>query len=230
MKISEHWLREWVDPKATTDELAERLTLAGFEVESVAPCAPQLRGVVVGRVRQISPHPQAPRLSICDVDAGAGQSVQVVCGAPNVETGGSYALALPEAELAGGRRIATTSVHGVESRGMLCSGAELGLNDEPGRLLVLDDAPPPGAALATVLALDDRVIELAITPNRGDCLCVAGIAREVAVLYRQELPVPAVLPVPARLERGRAVTLAASEGCPRYAGRVIEHVNARRQT
>ncbi|MBI2970062.1 MAG: phenylalanine--tRNA ligase subunit beta [Gammaproteobacteria bacterium] len=230
MKISEQWLREWVDPKAGTAELAERLTMAGFEVESIAPCAPELRGVVVARVIDIATHPRAARLKVCTVDAGGDAPVRIVCGAPNVTAGGLYALASPGSRLALDRTVESASIEGVTSHGMLCSAAELGLGDDAGHLLQFDDDAVPGEAIGKALRLDDSILELAVTANRGDCLCVAGIARELSVLYRRKLRAPRIAPVAAPGRSRREVRLEAPDACPRYAGRVVDGVDVARRT
>lgn len=229
MKFSENWLREFVNPPVTTGELAEQLTMAGLEVEAVTPCRTGFSGVVVARVTEVDPHPDAAGLKLCRVDAGAGE-IGVVCGADNVQAGGFYALAPEGAVLPDGRRIRTVELKGVVSGGMLCSAAELGLSDDAGQLLELGPEGEPGQDLAEYLGLDDNIIELSLTPNRGDCLGVIGIAREVAVLndgqFRRRRP----RSVAATVKDVREIRLEAAEACPRYAGRVICDVDSRRPT
>ena len=229
MKFSENWLREFVNPDVSSGELAEQLTMAGLEVEAVTPCRPGFSGVVVARVTGMDPHPDAASLKLCRVDAGAGE-IEVVCGADNVRPGGVYALAPEGAVLPDGRRIRTTELRGVVSRGMLCSAAELGLSDDAGRLLELGPEGKPGQDLGEYLALDDNIVELSLTPNRGDCLGLIGIAREVAVLNGGQLKRRRARSVAAAVKDVRKIRLEAAAACPRYAGRVIRDVDSRRET
>jgi phenylalanyl-tRNA synthetase beta chain len=230
MKFSENWLREWVDPPVSTEELAEQLTMAGLEVEAVSSCRPDFDGVVVARVTAITPHPEAPNLKECRVDDGAGKAITVVCGADNVRSGACYALARVGASLPDGRRIQASELRGVVSEGMLCSAAELGLSEEADRLLELGDDADPGQDLAAYLALDDHAIELSLTPNRGDCLTIVGIAREVAVLNGGQLRRRRYRPVSPSVDDAREIKLKAARACPRYAGRVIRDVDISRAT
>ena len=229
MKFSENWLREWVDPKVSTEVLAGQLTMAGLEVEAVSSCRPGFSGVVVARVTGMEPHPDANHLKVCQLDAGA-EAVQVVCGAGNVRTGGCYALAPAGSELPGGRRIEAADLRGVSSRGMLCSAAELGLYDESDRLLELDPEAVPGQDLAVCLDLDDHVIELSLTPNRGDCLGMLGIAREVAVLNGRQFRRRRQRAVTAGTNDARQIKLRDPAACARYAGRIIRDVDCTRPT
>lgn len=222
MKLSYEWLREWVTVKLAPRALAERLTLAGVEVGAIEPAGPALEGVVVGRVRRVDAHPQAPNLKLCEVEAGGGKRVRVVCGAPNVAVGIKAPLALPGTQLPDGRKIETAVIHGVESAGMLCSSAELGLDGDAGELLILDGSVRTGLPLAKALDLDDVTLELDLTPNRGDCLSVAGVAREVSALTGAALHAPPIRPARVRTQRRVAVRIEARAACPRYAGRVIE--------
>lgn len=230
MKLSYRWLREWVAPRMDARALAERLTLAGLEVGAIEPAAPALDQVVVAKVRAVSPHPNAEKLTVCDVDAGRGQIVRVVCGAPNVRQGMKAPLALPGALLPGERRIAATAIQGVESAGMLCSAAELGLGDDTSGLLRLEDSARVGAPLVDALDLDDLVLEIDLTPNRGDCLSVAGIAREVAALTGARLNPPPKRRVSVRARQRVGVTLAAKKLCPHYAGRVVRKLDPAART
>jgi phenylalanyl-tRNA synthetase beta chain len=230
MKFSENWLREWVNPGISTEELAEQLTMAGLEVEAVSSCKPDFSSVVVARVTEISPLPGAEKLKVCRVDAGGGKKITVVCGADNVRSGDCYALAIAGASLPDGRRIQPSELRGVISEGMLCSAAELGLYDEAGRLLELDEDAEAGQELAACLDLDDQAIELSLTPNRGDCLGIVGIAREVAVLNGGQLKRRRYRPVPPAVDDAREIRLDAPGACPRYAGRVIRDVDTSRPT
>jgi len=232
MKISERWLRAYVDPAISTAELSDRLTMAGLEVESAATAAPAFHGVVVAEILEFAAHPQADRLNVCQVDtgdrdeAGAVRARQIVCGAPNVARGLKVPCALPGAELPGAVKIGQATMRGVESLGMLCSARELGLSNEQGGLLVLDAALQPGEDLRVALDLDDTIFELKLTPNRADCLSLIGVAREVAALTGAPLRMPQRPPVvPASSER-LAVRIEAPDLCGRFSGRIIRGVNA----
>ncbi|MEZ5578121.1 MAG: phenylalanine--tRNA ligase subunit beta, partial [Candidatus Competibacteraceae bacterium] len=225
MKVSEQWLREWVDPAASGTELAAQLTMAGLEVDRIEPAAPAFDRIVVGRVMDLVPHPQADRLRVATVDVGDTEPLQIVCGAPNVAIGLCAPTALIGAVLPGGLAIKKSKLRGIESRGMLCSAKELGLAETSEGLLPLPPDSRPGQNLRELLALDDVVIEIELTPNRGDCLGMEGIAREVAVLNRCEfrpLPASTVEPV---LDATFPVTLLDPADCPRYVGRVIRNVD-----
>ena len=230
MKISEQWLREWTNPAVSTDELVAQLTMAGLEVDAVTPVAGVFSGVVVGHVLDVQPHPDADKLRVCRVDAGSGEPLQIVCGAPNVHTGMRAPVATIGAVLPGDFKIRKSKLRGVESFGMLCSARELGLSEDHGGLMPLPAEAVPGTDLRACLGLDDRVIEVDLTPNRGDCLSVAGVAREVAVLNGSALTPVACTPVPAASEEVFPVRIEAGADCPRYAGRVIRGVDPRAAT
>ena len=227
MKFSERWIREWADPPGGADALAARLTAAGFEVESVESVAGRIEGVVIAEVVGVEPHPGADKLSICAVDDGGGETHRVVCGAPNVRAGMRSAFARVGARLPGGSKIRKSRIRGEVSQGMLCSARELELGEEADGILDLDAGAPLGTDLVEALALDDRVIEVGVTPNRGDCLCIAGLAREVAVASRIEMrpPVPAAAVEP-RIGDTLPVALDAPARCPRYIGRAIRGIDA----
>ena len=191
MQFPESWLREFCNPPIGTQELAELLTMAGLEVEQLRPAAPPFTGVVVGRILSAEPHPDADRLRVCRVDAGAHSAagpLQIVCGAPNARAGIRVPLALVGAELPAaapgqpGLKIAQGQLRGVASQGMLCSARELGLGDDHGGLLELADDALPGQDIRTALALDDTLFTLKLTPNLAHCLSVYGVARELAAL------------------------------------------------
>ena len=224
MKISEQWLREWVAPRMTARQLAERLTLAGLEVGAIAPAAPPLSNVVVGKILTVAPHPQADKLRVCSVDAGARKPLTIVCGAPNAAPGLVAPLALVGARLPNGTEIKAVDIRGVASEGMLCSQAELGLEESSG-LWELDDGLVPGRPLTKALGLDDHILEIDLTPNRGDCLSVAGVAREVAALTGARLKLPAIKDAPVKTRKRLNVTLKAQQDCPHYAGRIVEGIN-----
>jgi phenylalanyl-tRNA synthetase beta chain len=225
MKVSYQWLREWVSVRLDPHALARRLTLAGLEVGAIAPVASSLDRVVVGKVLSVAAHPRAPGLKVCKIDVGKHRIVQLVCGAPIVDVGAKVALALPGAELANGRRIEIADIQGAESGGMLCAAAELGLGDEIDRLLVLDASARVGAPVADILALDDVTLDLELTPNRGDCLSMVGVAREVAAVTGSRLATPAKPKIPVRTRERVAVKITAKKDCPRYVGRVVRDLN-----
>ncbi len=230
MRVSEQWLRQWVDPTITTTELASQLTLAGLEVDSVEPAAPVFSGVVVGEVIDLKPHPQADRLQVARVDAGQGEPWQVVCGAPNVRVGMRAPLALLGAVLPDGTQIVAAELRGVASQGMLCSARELGLAESAEGLLELPEDSPLGEDLRRLLWLDDRIIDIDLTPNRGDCLGMAGVAREVGVLNRCEVSFITADPVAATIDAVLPVKLSAPADCPRYVGRVIREIDPNART
>jgi phenylalanyl-tRNA synthetase beta chain len=225
MKFSEKWLREWVDPPLDTAGLASRLTMAGLEVEAVEAVAPPFSGVVVGRVIEVVPHPKADRLRVCRVDTGEEEPLAIVCGAPNVKAGMLVPTARVGAKLPGGKAIERANLRGVDSHGMLCSAVELGLAESGGGLMALDDDARPGEDLRSSLGLDDVSITLGITPNRGDCLSIEGIAREVAALCGAKSQRPSFSAVAPRIDDARTVELLSPEACPRYLGRVVRDID-----
>ncbi len=230
MKFSERWLREWVDPPVSTAKLVEQLTLAGLEVDSVAPVAPRFTGVVVAEVREVWPHPKASHLKVCTVEVGSAL-LTIVCGAPNVRPGLRTALACVGAELPGSNApLQCSTFRGVASQGMLCSGAELGLGEDAQGLLELPEAAPLGLDLWTFLELDDRSIEVDLTPNRGDCSSIAGIAREVGMLTSRPVTGPGVAPVAVATEEVFALEILAPSACPHYAGRLVRSIDPVVQT
>ncbi|MEW6330812.1 MAG: phenylalanine--tRNA ligase subunit beta [Pseudomonadota bacterium] len=226
MKISEQWLREWVSPKLDTSALAHQLTMAGLEVGAVEPAAPKLDKVVVGRIESIAPHPAADKLRLCRVDVGRGALLDIVCGAANAAAGLRVPAALEGATLPNGMTIKRTEIRGVASSGMLCSAQELGLAESSDGLMLLGDDAKPGTALTDYLGLDDKVLEVDLTPNRGDCLSVAGIARELAAITGAKLKSPAIKPVKPKHRQTITVKLEAQQDCPHYVGRVLTGINA----
>lgn len=225
MKISEKWLLEWVDPRLDAAVLAERLTMAGIEVGAIAPVAGALTNIVVGEIRGITPHPQAERLRICDVSIGKSKSLTIVCGAENARVGMKAPLALAGATLPSGTMIKQTDVRGVSSAGMLCSAEELGLEEKSDGLLDLGPQAKSGVSIAEALALDDKILEVELTPNRGDCLSLRGLAREVAALTGAKLGGPRLRTIKAKSKRRFTVKLDAAADCPHYVGRVIEGID-----
>ncbi|MGE0385622.1 MAG: phenylalanine--tRNA ligase subunit beta [Gammaproteobacteria bacterium] len=230
MKISERWLRDWVDPDIGVEELAEQLTMIGLTVDAVEAIRPAFSGVVVARVLEVAPHPNADKLRVCRVDPGAGDPLTVVCGAANVRAGMVAAFAAPGAVLGQGKAIGTARLRGVESAGMLCSAAELGLAQTSEGLIELPPDAPLGVPLDAFLGLHDHVLDVDVTPNRGDCLSIAGIAREVAVRNRIGLNAPAAQVVDAAVADELVVHLESPAACPRYAGRVIRGVSPQAAT
>ncbi len=221
MKISEAWLREWVNPPVDTGKLAEQLTFAGLEVESLNDCLADFTDVVVGRVVEVKSHPDADKLKVCMVDSGK-EKLQIVCGAPNVRMNMRAPLALIGAVLPSGQKIKHTKLRGVKSRGMLCSALELGLSGDASGIMTLSADAPVGKPLAQYLGLPDKVLELKPTPNRGDCLSVAGIAREVAAINRIKLKTPRISVVKTGCKAKLSISVRASAGCPLYLGRIIK--------
>ncbi|MGC8853497.1 MAG: phenylalanine--tRNA ligase subunit beta [Halothiobacillaceae bacterium] len=224
MRFSEHWLREWVNPALSAEELGAQLTMAGLELDALEPAAPAFLGVVVARILTAEQHPDADKLRVCQVDDGSGHPVQVVCGAPNARAGLMAAFARVGAQLPGGLAIKQAKLRGVESFGMLCGADELGLVGYPDGLLELPADAPVGADFRDYLDLDDHVIELGMTPNRGDCLSILGLARETAAQNGLPLGGPTLSLVPARSDAAVSITLSAPAACPRYCARVIEGV------
>ncbi len=225
MKFSEAWLREWVDTPMSTDSLVHALTMAGLEVDTVEPVAGMFTDVVVGEVIDHAPHPDADKLSVCQVDVGADALLQIVCGAPNARKGLKAPTALVGGKLPGGLKIRKAKLRGVESRGMLCSEKELGLGDGAGGLMELASDAVVGADLRASLGLDDSVIDIDLTPNRGDCFSVLGIARETAVLDRKSLVWPDLSPVEPAIDDVFPIEVQAPEACPRFCGRVVRGID-----
>ena len=225
MKFSENWLRSHVPTSANRDGLAATLTAIGLEVEEVTALGDGLAGVVVARILEASRHPEADRLQVCKVDIGSGEPLQIVCGAPNARAGLLAPLATVGSNV-GGIAIKAAQLRGVESSGMLCSARELGLDADASGLLELPDDAPVGVALADYLGLPDASIEIKLTPNRADCFSVRGIAYDVAAALASEVVALDVAPVPAQAPAAMEVVLEAGERVPRFAGRVIEGVDA----
>ncbi|PYY88064.1 phenylalanine--tRNA ligase subunit beta [Pseudomonas sp. TKO26] len=229
MKFSEQWLRGWVSPQVSRDELVARLSMAGLEVDSVTPAAGVFSGVVVGEVLSTEQHPDADKLRVCQVSNGA-ETFQVVCGAPNVRPGLKVPFAMIGAELPGDFKIKKAKLRGVESNGMLCSQAELQIGEGNDGLMELPVDAPVGDDIRAYLNLDDASIEVDLTPNRGDCLSLAGLAREVGALYAAKVQRPEVKAVVAAHEEVRPVEVLAPAACPRYLGRVIRNVDLSKPT
>ena len=229
MLIPESWLRTLANPSMTTAELAHLLTMSGLEVESCTPVAPPFTGIVVGEVLTVAKHPNADKLSLCSVNVGQGEPLQIVCGAPNVRAGMKVPLAMIGASLPG-LEIKAAKMRGVESQGMLCSARELGMSEDHSGLLELDAAAVVGGNVRDLLQLDDHVFEIKLTPNKADCLSVLGVAREVAALTRAKLLPPDVKPVAAKSDAKVAFGITDADGCGRFTGRAIRSVNAKAPT
>ncbi len=231
MKFSEQWLREWVSPQLGAQGLADQITMAGLEVDAVQPVAAVFSGVVVAEVVSKQQHPDADKLNVCQVNDGSAELVQVVCGAPNVAVGQKVPFARVGAALPGDFTIKKAKLRGVESRGMICSSSELGLEEDTSAgILVLPGEAPVGEDFRRWLGLDDNTIEVDLTPNRGDCLSLKGLAREVGVLNRLPVAGPTISPVPATHDETFPVRVEDGERCPRYIGRLIKNVNVAAQT
>ncbi len=224
MKFSENWLRTYVNPDLDSDQLAHRLTMAGLEVEALESVAPAFDKVLVGEVLSLEKHPDADRLNVCRVDVGTGEPLQIVCGAANVHAGAKVPCAMVGAQLPK-MAIKQAKVRGVESFGMLCSEQELGLAAESSGLLLLPANAPVGLSIRVYLDLDDKLFTLKLTPNRSDCLSIAGVAREVAAVTDVDLKVPQVPASPAVISDRMSVTVNEPAACPRYCGRVLRGLN-----
>ena len=224
MNISTRWLREWVSPDVSDQELSEKLTMAGLEVDQIAPVAPPFEGLVVGHVVSCGKHPNADKLSLCEVDIGADENLQIICGAPNVRQDLKVAVATVGSVLPNKLKIKRAKLRGVESNGMLCSESEMGISDSHEGIIELDSKAKIGDNVREVLDLDDQIIELDITPNRGDCFSVLGVAREACVNYNLSLP---ELNFKADEKGSRSFKSSVSnpKECPKYLTRVIEGVD-----
>ena len=225
MKFSEKWLREWVNPSMATGELAHRLTMIGHEVDSLELHGDGLDGVVVGEVLESSPHPNADRLLVCQVSTGGTEVIEVVCGAPNVRDGMKSPFAPAGITLPNGSKLKKAKIRGVVSNGMLCSAIEIGLGDDADGIVELDGDAPTGQPLADYLDLPDVSFDLDLTPNRGDCFSVLGIAREVAALTSTPMKSAKVEPVPASTNDTHPVDLVYPEGCPRFGARIVRNID-----
>lgn len=226
MLISETWLREWANPALDTADLCHQITMAGLEVDGIEPAAPEFSGVVVAEIVSFEPHPDADKLSVCQVSDGENTHT-IVCGASNVRTGMKTPLARIGAVLPGDFKIKKAKLRGQTSEGMLCAASELGLEDIVDGLLELPADAPLGQCIREYLALNDTVIEVDLTPNRADCLSVRGVAREVAALNKVAFNAPVITAVTASHDEVVAVKVSAPQACPNYLTRVIRNVNPR---
>lgn len=225
MKFSEAWLREWVNPAIDTDTLSEQLSMAGLEVDGIEAVAGDFTGVVVGEVVACDPHPDADKLQITKVNIGSGDLLDIVCGAKNCRLGLKVAVATVGAVLPGDFKIKKAKLRGQASNGMLCSLSELGINDDFDGILELPADAPLGQDIRDYLQLNDKTIEVDLTPNRADCLGIKGLAREVAVLNKLTVTEPVWRKIEPSITDTKAITLTAAEACPRYLGRVVCNVD-----
>ena len=226
MIFTEEWLRQYVNPALGTDELADALTMAGLEVEEVRTIAPAFSGVVVGEVLSCRDHENSDHLHVCEVNAGTGETLQIVCGAPNVRAGIKVACATIGAVLPGDFRIKKSKLRGVVSMGMLCSTRELGINEDHNGIWILPDDAPVGVDIRQYARLDDAKIELKLTPNRGDALSVVGVARDVHAITGAPLTLPAMDPVAATCSCTLPVDVQAPDLCGRFTSRILRGLNA----
>lgn len=229
MKISEAWLREWVSPNKTTQEIGDQLTMLGLEVDSIYPAAGSFDKVIVAKVIATSKHPEADRLTLCSVSDGTDE-FQVVCGASNVRPDLVVALATCGAKLPSGMKIKKSKLRGEVSNGMLCSADELGLDDKSSGILELPADACIGQDLREYLNLDDNIFDIDLTPNRADCFSVAGVAREIAAKNNVNLQPPKIQLIENTINDTLDVSIHETKACPRYVGRIIRGVNSNADT
>ena len=230
MKFSESWLREWVNPAVTTDELTHQITMAGLEVDDVLPVAGTFTGVKVGHVVECGQHPDADKLRVTKVDVGEEELLDIVCGAPNCRQGLKVAVATVGAVLPGDFKIKKAKLRGQPSHGMLCSFSELGIDVESNGIMELAEDAVIGTDFREFLALNDVTIDVDLTSNRADCFSLRGMAREVGVLNRADVAEPAVSPVAPTIDANISIEVKAPAACPRYLGRIVKNVNVQAQT
>lgn len=230
MKFSEQWLREWVSPELTSEQLAEQLSMAGLEVDGIEPVAADFNSVFVGEVVECGPHPDADKLQVTKVNVGGDELLDIVCGAPNCRQGLKVVVATVGATLPGDFKIKKAKLRGQPSHGMLCSSKELGLDDDHGGIIELPSDAPVGKDYREWLGLDDVALDVDLTPNRADCLGIKGIAREVGVLNNLDVQPFEAAPVAPRIDDARDISLQAPEACPRYLGRVVKGIDVSKPT
>ena len=236
MQFSESWLRQYVNPALDSDALGHAMTMAGLEVEEQHSVAPAFTKIVIAQILSAEQHPDADRLRVCKVDAGTGQELQIVCGAPNARAGIKIPCAMVGAELppaeAGGKpfMIKVGKLRGVESQGMLCSGRELGLGDDHEGILELPADAPVGQDIREYLDLDDQIFVIKLTPNKADCLSLIGMAREVSAITGAALYTPKWNTPTAAIQDKVKVTVENKDLCGRFAGRMIRGVNPKAKT
>jgi len=229
MKFSEQWLKEWVNPQLSTEQLMAQLTMLGLEVDGFEPAAGEFSGVVIAQIKACEKHPDADKLKVCTVDAG-GEELQIVCGAPNARVGLKTALSKIGAVLPGNFKIKKSKLRGVESHGMLCSEVELGISEESDGIIELPADAPVGEDVRNYLDLEDQLIDIDLTPNRADCFCLRGVAREVAALNDLVAIEPEVVAIEATHDAVIAVELQATQQCPKYGSRIIKGIDNTQQT
>ncbi|MFB0981018.1 MAG: phenylalanine--tRNA ligase subunit beta [Alteromonadaceae bacterium] len=229
MKFSESWLREWVNPAISSDELSHQITMAGLEVDAVEPVAGEFTGVLIGEVVECGPHPDADKLQVTKINLGSefndGELVDIVCGAKNCRLGLKVAVATVGAILPGDFKIKKAKLRGVPSHGMLCSESEIGLSDSSEGIMELAQDAPIGSCVREYLDLNDVTIDVDLTANRGDCLGLKGLAREVGVLNNVNITEPEIVNVVPTIDDVREITLSAPKACPRYLGRIIKNID-----
>lgn len=232
MKFSEQWLREWVNPEISTQELIEKLTMAGLEVDGSEYLGDSFSGVVVGEISEAEQHPDADKLRVCTINVGeaSAEPLQIICGAPNARKGIKVAVAMIGAVLPGDFKIKKAKLRGVHSFGMLCSSTELNIGEDSDGIVELTEDAPIGQDLKAYLDLDDHVIDVDLTPNRGDCLGIRGIAREVGVLTQTDVNEVAPKAIAGEVSDRLEIQLSAPQACPRYLGRVIKGINPTAET
>ncbi len=225
MMLSEQWLREWTSPRLDSQALADRLTASGLEVASIESAGKALPKVVVGKIASLAPHPRSNKLKVCDVDVGRSRKLQIVCGAANAAEGMKSPVALIGAVLADGSKVTKTRIRDVVSSGMLCSAAELGLEQASDGIMPLDSNTAIGKPVSDVLGFDDNILDIELTPDRGDCLSVLGIAREVATACATRLRWPKLPKPDATIKTRLPIRIKAGRDCPRYIGRVVKGID-----
>jgi phenylalanyl-tRNA synthetase beta chain len=230
MKFSKSWLDEWVNTGLDAEALAEQITMAGLEVDDITPVAGAFSQVLVGQVVECGQHPDADKLRVTKVDVGGDELLDIVCGAPNCRQGLKVAVAVVGAVLPGDFTIKKAKLRGQPSHGMLCSYSELGMDVDSDGIIELPADAPIGAGVRDYLHLDDAIIEVDLTPNRADCLSLAGLAREVGVLNQQDVNWPEIPMVPASIDDKVEIRLDAPAACPRYLGRVVKNIDVKAET
>ncbi|WP_330959434.1 phenylalanine--tRNA ligase subunit beta [Photobacterium sp. 53610] len=230
MKFSESWLREWVNPANNSEELAHQITMAGLEVDGIEAVAGTFNGVKVGQVVECGQHPDADKLRVTKVDVGEEELLDIVCGAPNCRQGLKVAVATVGAVLPGDFKIKKAKLRGQPSHGMLCSFSELGIDVDSDGIMELPESALIGTDFREFLSLNDVIIDVDLTPNRADCLSIAGLAREVGVLNRAAVTEPAFEVVAPAIDDKISIEVKAPEACPRYQGRIIRNVNVKAES
>ncbi|MBT4928502.1 MAG: phenylalanine--tRNA ligase subunit beta, partial [Cellvibrionales bacterium] len=230
MKFSESWLRQYVNPSLSTEELVAQITMAGLEVDGVESASPEITGVVVGEIIAVEQHPDADKLRVCQVSGNGDAQTQVVCGASNARVGIKVPFATVGANLPEGFKIKKAKLRGVESMGMLCGQTELALGDDDSGLWELPADATVGQNLLDYLDLNDNIIEVDLTPNRADCLSIRGLAREVGVLNCEPVKQLDIVAVQASIKDSLTAVIEAPQACGRYAGRIVRGVDLTRPT